>query len=368
MPISRTLPALTDTHVRIAVQVALVVWFLNGLLTPPPGAPALACALAGLALTLLGVGLIGGRPRTGAWLLGAALAAACATGLLAPATPWVVLVFAVCGFAAARLTAVPACVLLGAGAAAAAVVTLARQRDPVELWNVVGLCGMFAYVRAGRSRRAAAESERQRALLADRAHVAREVHDILAHSLSAQLIHLESARLTLEAGRYEEAGVLVERARTLAKGGLEETRRAVAVLRGDAPAPREALAALAEEYRRTTGAACSLSLGDGPCPLPPEAALAVVRTAQEALTNARKHAAGADVEITLSCGGGRYALCVTDSGGTGPAPHATTGGGYGLAGMAERAGLLGATLDAGPHGPGFRVRLEGPLVEGPLAP
>ncbi|MFD0379529.1 sensor histidine kinase, partial [Streptomyces sp. NPDC127112] len=233
---------------------------------------------------------------------------------------------------------------------------------PVDLSNVDALCGMFASVRAGRSRRAAAESERQRALLAERAHVAREVHDILAHSLSAQLIHLESARLTLEAGRYEEAGVLVERARTLAKGGLEETRRAVAVLRGDAPAPREALTALAEEYRRTTGAACTLTVSDGPLPLPPEAALAVVRTAQEALTNARKHAVGADVEITLSCAGGRYELCVTDSGGTGPAPHAATGGGYGLVGMAERAELSGAALDAGPYGPGFRVHLEGPLA------
>ncbi|MGW1517761.1 hypothetical protein [Streptomyces sp. NPDC002287] len=51
MPIPRTLPAPTGTHVRITVQVALVAWSLNGLLTPPPGAPALACALAGLALT-----------------------------------------------------------------------------------------------------------------------------------------------------------------------------------------------------------------------------------------------------------------------------------------------------------------------------
>ncbi|MFJ8162865.1 sensor histidine kinase [Streptomyces sp. NPDC096136] len=362
MPMPRTLPTLTNTHVRVAVQVALLVWFLHGLLTPPPGAAALVCGLAGLGMTLLAVAVVEDRPRTGAWLFAAALAAACTTGLLAPATPWVVLVFAVCGFAAARLGVVPATVLLGAGAAAAAAVTLLRGRDPVELWNVVGLCGMFAYVRAGRARRAAAESERQRALLAERAHVAREVHDILAHSLSAQLIHLESARLTLEAGRYEEAGVLVERARALAKGGLEETRRAVAVLRGDAPAPEEALAALAEEYRRTTGAACALTVAAGPHPLPPEAALAVVRTAQEALTNARKHAAGADVEITLRRPGARYELCVTDSGGTGPAPHAASGGGYGLVGMAERAELIGAALDAGPYGTGFRVRLEGPLA------
>ncbi|MFF2197265.1 sensor histidine kinase [Streptomyces sp. NPDC058157] len=362
MSLSRALPTLTNTHVRTAVQAALLVWFVHGLLTPPPGAPALACALAGLALTVLGAALLDGRPRAGAWTLGAALVAAGATGLLAPATPWVVLVFTVCGFAAARLGALPAGSLLAAGSAAAAAVTLLRSRDPVELWNVVGLCGMFAYVRAGRSRRAAAESERQRALLAERAHVAREVHDILAHSLSAQVIHLESARLTLAAGRYEEAGVLVERARALAKGGLEETRRAVAVLRGDAPAPREALAALAEEYRRTTGAGCALTVAAGPLPLPPEAALAVVRTAQEALTNARKHAAGADVEMTLSCAGGRYELCVTDSGGAGPAPHAATGGGYGLVGMAERAELIGASLDAGPYGPGFRVRLEGPLA------
>ncbi|RST05945.1 sensor histidine kinase [Streptomyces sp. WAC07149] len=360
MPLPRPLPQVTTTHIRVAVQVALLGWFLHGLLTPPPGAAALACGIVGLGLIVLGLTALDRTPA-GAAALGAALAAACATGLLAPGTPWVVLVFASCGFAAARHGTAPAAALLGCGAAAVAAVTLLRDRDPVELWNVVGLCGTYAYVRAGRARRAAEESDRERAVLAERAHVAREVHDILAHSLSAQLIHLESARLTLAAGRYEEAGALVERARSLAKGGLEETRRAVAVLRGDVPAPQEALADLAEEYRRTTGSACALTVTPGPRPLPPEAALAVVRTAQEALTNARRHAAGADVVVTLSYPADRWELCVTDTGGTGPGPHTASGGGYGLVGMTERAELIGAALDAGPYGTGFRVRLEGPL-------
>ncbi|MFJ3882598.1 sensor histidine kinase [Streptomyces sp. NPDC090077] len=360
MPMSRPLPQLTTTHIRVAVLVALLGWFLYGLLAPPPGAAALGSGLAGLGMTVLGATALDRTPA-GAAALGAGLAAACATGLLAPATPWVVLVFAACGLAAARHTRAVAGALLGCGAAAVAAVTLLHGRDPVELWNVVGLCGTYAYVRARRARLAAEEAERERALLAERAHVAREVHDILAHSLSAQLIHLESARLTLAAGRHEEASALVERARALAKGGLEETRRAVAVLRGDAPAPHEALAGLAEEYRRTTGSVCALTVTPGPRPLPPEQALAVVRTAQEALTNARRHAAGADVEITLSYPAERWALCVTDSGGTGPAHRAASGGGYGLLGMAERAELIGAALDAGPYGTGFRVRLEGPL-------
>lgn len=360
---SHRLPVLTNTQVRVAVLVAVLAWFLHGLLVPPPGAAALACGLAGLALVLLGATALDGTPA-GAWALGAGLAAACATGLLAPATPWVVLVFVGCGLAAGRLGGAVGALLLGVGLAAVLAVILLRGRDTSELWNLVGLCGMYAYVRAARSRKAAAESERQRALLAERARVAREVHDILAHSLSAQLIHLESARLTLAAGRYEDAAALVDRARALAKGGLEETRRAVAALRGDVPPPGEALAAFAEEYRLATGSECALTVTPGPRPLPAEAALAVIRTAQEALTNAGKHAPGADVDVTLAYPGDRYELCVTDSGGDGPAAVpglGSAGGGFGLVGMAERAELIGATLDAGPYGTGFRVRLEGPL-------
>ena len=96
--------------------------------------------------------------------------------------------------------------------------------------------------------------------------------------------------------------------------------------------------------------------------LPAKAGLAVIRTAQEALTNARKHAPGASVTIALRYSSGWCELHVTDTGRTRePGPLAASGGGYGLVGMRERAELIGGTLEAGPAGEGFSVLLRVPL-------
>ncbi|MCE7002932.1 hypothetical protein LWC34_08830 [Kibdelosporangium philippinense] len=89
----------------------------------------------------------------------------------------------------------------------------------------------------------------------------------------------------------------------------------------------------------------------------PEAWLAVVRTAQEALTNAHKHAPDAQVMMDLRCAQDWCELEVRDTGGT---SGESTGNGYGLVGMRERAELIGGTLDAGPVDEGFRVRLRVP--------
>ncbi|XRQ12843.1 sensor histidine kinase [Actinomadura welshii] len=221
--------------------------------------------------------------------------------------------------------------------------------------------GAAATRRSMAAQEAARRAEAANAVLAERSHIAREIHDILAHSLSAQIVHLEGARLLLSRdGDRTQALDRVERARNLARSGLEETRRALATLRGEIQEPREVLAELAAEFSESTGRPCDVRVTGEPRELPPQAGLTVVRTAQEALTNVRKHAPGARARVTLRYLDGTVELDVTDSGGTEPAA-APVGGGYGLVGMRERAELIDGTLTTGPDGGGFRVSLRVPV-------
>ncbi|MGW0702845.1 sensor histidine kinase [Streptomyces sp. NPDC002867] len=208
--------------------------------------------------------------------------------------------------------------------------------------------------------RAAREAEATSAALAERARIAREIHDVLAHSLSAQLVHLEAARLQIERGPEGPfRDKILERvvaARAMAREGLAETRQALSALRGEM--------APVEDYLRELAAADGVrtEVTGERRQLPAEASQAVRRVAQEALTNVRKHAHGADVRIVLAYLEGEIALEVRDFGArqkTGDLM--ASGAGYGLLGMRERAELAGGTLDAGPEGEGFVVRLRVPV-------
>ncbi|TDD86978.1 hypothetical protein E1298_16775 [Actinomadura rubrisoli] len=220
--------------------------------------------------------------------------------------------------------------------------------------------GAVASRHAVNAQEATRRAEAANAVLAERSHIAREIHDILAHSLSAQIVHLEGARLLLSRdGDRVQALDRVERAGNLARSGLEETRRALATLRGEIPEPKEAIAELAEEFSVGTGRPCDVRVTGVPRELSPQAGLAVVRTAQEALTNVRKHAPGARVHVVLAYLDGAVELEVIDSGGTEEVLE-LDGGGYGLVGMRERAELIDGTLETGPKGKGFRVSLRVP--------
>ncbi|MDL4775125.1 MULTISPECIES: sensor histidine kinase [Thermomonosporaceae] len=239
------------------------------------------------------------------------------------------------------------------------------RTDGAELGLMAAFVGVAFGALGGRqskeAREATQRAEAANAVLAERSRIAREIHDILAHSLSAQVVHLEGARMLLSReGDRVQALDRVERAQRLARAGLEETRRALATLRGDAPAPEEALAELAEEFYASTGRACEIEVTGEPRELSPQAGLAVTRTAQEALTNVRKHAPGARVHAALRYLEGVVELDVADSGGTEPVLE-VLGGGYGLVGMRERAELIGGTLETGPEDKGFRVLLRVPL-------
>ncbi|WP_406062953.1 histidine kinase [Streptomyces sp. NBC_01077] len=210
--------------------------------------------------------------------------------------------------------------------------------------------------------RLAREAEAASGALAERARIAREIHDVLAHSLSAQMVHLEVARLQIESGA-EPAEILklVTSARSMAKEGLAETRHALSALRGDMVPVEDYLRDLAREDR------AQVDVTGERRALPAEASQAVRRVAQEALTNVRKHAPGARTRIRLAYEQDQISLEIRDSG---PPPTAedgldgyelgSSGSGYGLRGMRERAELLGGSLDAGPVGQGFAVRLRVP--------
>ncbi len=366
--------------IRLLIVGMLAMWgliaYVRGLLHGDP-APALhgdglaLVVLNAVMFALLGAGLVldrwdGSRlRRPGLALLLLSVAAAMALYAIAPhagggfffcmAGLWVLLL---------RLP-----LPVGIAVSALTVATIAALGEAFRPGGAdLGLMSAFAGLTLGAvaSRQGAAAQEASRraeaanAVLAERSRIAREIHDILAHSLSAQIVHLEGARLLLSRdGDRVQALDRVERARNLARSGLEETRRALATLRGEIPEPKEVLAELAEEFYASTGRPCDVQVTGVPRELSPQAGLAVVRTAQEALTNVRKHAPGARAQVTLRYLPDKVELEVTDSGGT-ESVIELGGGGYGLVGMRERAELIDGTLDTGPDGTGFRVSLQVP--------
>ncbi|MFD8724385.1 sensor histidine kinase [Streptomyces sp. NPDC059629] len=204
--------------------------------------------------------------------------------------------------------------------------------------------------------RAARAAEAESAALAERARIAREIHDVLAHSLSAQMVHLEAARLLIERGADREQ--ILERvvaARGMARDGLAETRQALSALRGELT-PLEDF--LTEIVGSVDGADVTVT-GERRA-LPAEASQTVRRVAQEALTNVRKHAYGAKVQVRLDYSEHEVTLNVRDSGGR-PGELTGAGSGYGLLGMRERAELLGGSLETGRDDEGFEVTLRVPV-------
>lgn len=198
-------------------------------------------------------------------------------------------------------------------------------------------------------------AQAREAVLAERQRLAREMHDLLAHALSGLALQLEGARL--RAAGHDDPALTesLERAHHLARSGIEEARRAIGTLRGEELPGPERLPALVADFERDTGIPATVSVaGDGDR-LDSDARLTLFRTAQEALTNIRKHARAARVELRLAYEATGARLSVEDFGA--PARPALDGVGYGLTGMRERAELLGGTLEAAPTEAGFRVEL-----------
>ena len=250
----------------------------------------------------------------------------------------------------------------------AAVVSIATDYSgPAELFGGFGV--LVAAAAGGAAFRYRAES-RRRALdqirSQERVALARELHDIVAHHVSAIVVQAQAGRAMAtqrpEAGLEALAAIEGEASRTLA-----EMRAMVRVLRDGAPAeyaPQHGVADLMSLARRDSVPVVDVELPGDLDELPLQVDTAVYRLAQEALTNALRHARNASrVEIRVVEGGGRLRLRVTDDGQIDSARSASHG--FGLLGMTERVQLLGGTLRAGPApGGGWAVDAELPTEVG----
>ena len=212
--------------------------------------------------------------------------------------------------------------------------------------------GLYAELRAAHEELAALHRRaREAAVAEERNRLAREIHDTLAHYLTVVNVQLEAAE-KLAATQPARSLDAVGRARRLTLQCLQEVRRSVGALRAatvEELALPGALAKLVREFSESTGIDVSLDLGDvDSLHLTPEAAQALYRTVQEALTNVQRHAHASRARVTLATPNGVVTLRVEDDGvgpGTGPQDQ---GGGFGLIGLRERVALLGGRLDFGP--------------------
>jgi len=394
-------PAVSAVRFIVLVMVVITV----PLFTPHFGSGtagiAMAAALAVSAVAGVTWLLAEGRPRL--WLAALAVLGAAGGALagLSSLSTAIAIGFMVVVSAGARLAAEVSFGIM-AGTVAAFLIAGLASGAPVEAiigWTA-GFAGMWAF---GLTRRAylfraveaeqaleqarrAHAAETQAAALAERARIAREIHDVLAHALAAVSVNLQAAGGLLDAlpdKGPEVARIVecVERAGALTKEGMAEARRAILALRDDDDAALDypgagqpgggqlaaRLRALAGEHRAAGDAAVEFTVTGTPRPLGADAALTAFRTAQEALTNARKHAPGQPVSLTLCYPSDGMTLLVSNplpaldgAGSAGTGPLARAGAGYGLTGLRERAALAGGTLAAGPSGGRWEVCLRLP--------
>ncbi|CAA9546181.1 MAG: hypothetical protein AVDCRST_MAG88-423 [uncultured Thermomicrobiales bacterium] len=221
--------------------------------------------------------------------------------------------------------------------------------------------------------RAAQADLARQAAAEERRRIAREIHDVIAHSLAITMLHLTGARHILSRDPQRAADALAQ-AERLGRQSLADIRRTVGLLgaeggAGDSAAPplpgTGDIPRLVDEYARA-GLDVRLAISGETTRLSPAAGLDLYRVLQEALTNAVKHAPGARVIVELAIGETALTLRIRD---TGPRPSAApittaAGAGLGIAGMRERASLLGGSLVAGPAGEGWLVELHVPVGGG----
>ena len=362
-----TLPAVTETITRaahtsvnmrslvlsllaasfLALATTLPLAFLR-----PVAAAVLMCSAGVLSLTLvrsLGTltvaGLVGvlialyrlgrnGSPHGGARLLAPGLAA-----------PFLILAL-----------------IAPAGSEARVLTILLASLGPAAAWAGISAQARSEALMHNAARQVVADTLIEHTARGERARIARELHDVVAHHISMIAVQAETARLTTPEMPAAGAQRLTEIGAT-ARAGLTEMRRLLGVLREDAEADAadrhpqpglDQLNELLDEARNASGAVTRLIVSGSPVALDPGAELTAYRIVQEALTNARRHAPGAAVDVELRYAGDTLRLRIRDNG-PGLAQDARTSG-HGLHGMRERATSVGGKLRTGrAAGGGFVV-------------
>ncbi|MFA9431496.1 sensor histidine kinase [Egicoccus sp. AB-alg2] len=218
--------------------------------------------------------------------------------------------------------------------------------------------------------RAARDAARREAAAAERAHIARELHDIVAHSVSMMVIQVGAARMRLQLGDAEAETPLLD-AEEAGRQTLDDLRRLLGVLRADEglagagahPAPPQPGLARLETLIgpvREAGLDVDVQIAGDPVALPAGLDLTAYRIVQESLTNTLKHSGAGTATVRLTYTPTTLSIEVGDDGVVGPPSDGT---GHGLVGIGERVALYGGTVTVGrdEHGAGWHVRTELPL-------
>jgi signal transduction histidine kinase len=234
------------------------------------------------------------------------------------------------------------------------------------VYGVFYFGGAFLLGRAIRRRALRAEERVRAAAVDERSRMARDLHDVISHSVGVMVVQAGAARLALD-GDPAAARRSIEEVELTGRRTLDELRRLLGVLRADVPerAPQPGLSALGAlvEQIRNTGLPVELELDGERRALSPGLELAAFRIVQEALTNVIKHAPGARTRVRVALEAEELVLEIENDGHV----NGASGVGYGLAGMRERAAMYGGSLEAGPR-PDGRFRVLARLPAGGEAP
>jgi signal transduction histidine kinase len=222
-------------------------------------------------------------------------------------------------------------------------------------WTGGVLFGVRARQAAAAEQRAAEQERRAiEAVAAERSRIARELHDVIAHTVSVMVVQAGAAQQVLAPGN-EQVQEALQAIRDSGKGALGELRRMLGLLRddepGSPPAPQPSLADVDQLVAQVAAAGADIELTKSGIARPLSSSLdqASYRILQEALTNTLKHAGAARATVGICWEPGALVLSVTDDGGPGSGLDASLGAGRGIVGMRERAQLYGGELSAGPR-------------------
>jgi len=364
-------PLVWDSLLAAAVLAVSVVGATAARHAPSPSRPPVGAE--GYLLLLLGCVPLVVRRRRPLVTLVAVLAAAVALS-------WVVegfdlgLAVAVAVYSAAAHLTRDRFARLAAPTSVVAVVACQTLGYPGSNWVEVAIATTFSaglpmlIGRIGFNRRRRISIDRERAaadaVVQERARIARELHDIVAHAMSVMVVQAGAARTVVD-DDPEAARAAIGRIEETGRDGLTEMRRLIGILKGSgdgvdlAPQPGlDRLGPLLDSIRGTGVPVESVTRGE-PRPLPAGVDLAAYRFVQEALTNVVKHAGAASARVSLEWAPDALVVEVADDGRGGLADRASAG--HGLVGMRERIALYGGSLDAGPRaGGGFVVRARLP--------